>query len=417
MPNPRQDRFARPLLRKRFRHVAAALLSTALLFIGPAAAWAEESIVIDFVRHGQTPDNVADIISTSVPGGELTQTGQEEAQAVANVLAPLQPVGIYASELIRTQETAAPLATLLDLPVQVLPGLNEIGAGIYNGYPTDSLAGILWELPPVAWVLGLDFVPIPGSTDPNGMAFDESFSAAVQAIYDNTVSVASVNGNPTDVAFSSEGAIATWTLMNVNNPDFLLVLTQWLDTGQLLPNTGIVAVEGDPQDGWTLVSWNGEPVPPASLPTELFVDARDLIEAPQLAGYNIHEALLTGDPTTIVNAIQEGVDNVGTATLHFPVAVISDIVDAVLGTSSASTVADTSTDIQNAAANLGTELNLGTLPGGFSLDAPFSGFNLGDLSADLANLFPTIATGLGGLLPGELGATVVESVVSSLALL
>ena len=34
---------------------------------------------------------------------------------------------------------------------------------------------------------------------------------------------------------------------------------------------GTVVVQGDPQDGWTMVSWDGMPVPAASLPTELFV--------------------------------------------------------------------------------------------------------------------------------------------------
>ena len=73
-----------------------------------------------------------------------------------------------------------------------------------------------------------------------------------------------------------------------------------------------------PQDGWTLVSWDGTPVPPASLPTELFVDVRDLIVPPQFAAYNIWQGLLTGDPTTIVNSVRDGVHEVGTAMVGFP---------------------------------------------------------------------------------------------------
>jgi hypothetical protein len=96
---------------------------------------------------------------------------------------------------------------------------------------------------------------------------------------------------------------------------------------------GTVVVQGDPQDGWTLVSWNGITVPPASLPTELFVDVRDLIMAPQFAAHNVWEALLTGDPTTIVNSIRDGVHEIGTATVQFPLAVTQDLVDAVGGTS------------------------------------------------------------------------------------
>ncbi len=135
------------------------------------------------------------------------------------------------------------------------------------------------------------------------------------------------NGQITDVAFSSEFAIEVGTLLNINNPDPLLMLTH------PLPNTGSVVVQGSPQGGWTLVSWDGIPVPPASLPTKLFVDVRDLITAPQFAVYDSLAALGTGDPTTIVNAVSDGVDEVAIATLHFPLAVTRDLVDAVTNTS------------------------------------------------------------------------------------
>ena len=82
-------------------------------------------------------------------------------------------------------------------------------------------------------------------------------------------------------------------------------------------------------DGWTLISWDGTPVPEASLTTELFVDFRDLITAPQMASYDIWQALLTLDPSTISQAIDTGFDNVGAAITQFPVAVIDDITDAV----------------------------------------------------------------------------------------
>jgi hypothetical protein len=51
----------------------------------------EESIVIDFVRHGQSVANAAGLFDTSVPGTGLTLLGQEQAQAIANVLAREAP--------------------------------------------------------------------------------------------------------------------------------------------------------------------------------------------------------------------------------------------------------------------------------------------------------------------------------------
>lgn len=293
---------------KRLRYGAAAVLASALLCLGSATAWADEPIVIDFVRHGQSIGDVQNLMDTTPPGTDLTAVGQSQAQTVAEALAQQGSyAGIYASELVRTQETAQYLADALNnMSVEILPGLNEINAGIFAGQPVGSPEGLFYLLAPMAWVLGAEFVPIPGSTEPNGIVFDETFGNAVQTIYDNTVSA--VGSNPADVAFSSAGAMATWALMNVNNPDFGLVFDELLTTGQLLPNGGVVVVQGDPQDGWTMVSYDGQPVPQdPGLPTELFVNVRNLIEAPQFAAYNIYEATLS----TLAGSVQGATANLG----------------------------------------------------------------------------------------------------------
>jgi hypothetical protein len=324
--------------RNRLRFVTVGLLSTALMSVGSALAWADDgSIVLDFVRHGQSIDNAAGIIDSQPPGTALTTTGEHEASTVANSIISeygTNIAGVFDSQELRTQETAGPLVAELvasgnNTPLQTLAGLNEIPAGIFNGYPTDSLEGILYLLGPLAWVFGLDLVPDLGDPSVNGVTFDEGFSNAVQTIYDGTVG--SGVSNPTDVAFSSEGAIAVWTLMNVNNPDFSVLLQEIANTGGFLSNTGQVVVEGEPGD-WTLVSYDGTAVPQnPGLPTELFVDFRNLIEAPQFAGYDIYEALLSGNSATIDAALQAGITQVDTALTQFPVEVFDDIVAALGG--------------------------------------------------------------------------------------
>jgi hypothetical protein len=324
--------------RNRLRFVVVGLLSTGLMSIGSAMAWADDgSIVLDFVRHGQSIDNAAGIIDTEPPGTGLTTTiGEGQAGTVAQEIQSAYGnniVGLFDSEELRTQQTAVPLEQLLaasghTAPLETLPGLNEIPAGIFNGYPTDSLEGILYLLGPLAWVFGLDLVPDIGDPSVNGVTFDESFGGAVQTIYDGT---ASATGTPTDVAFSSEGAIAVWTLMNVNNPDFSVLLQEVEETEGFLPNTGQVVIEGSPGD-WTLVSYDGTAVPQdPGLGTELFVDFRNLIEAPQFAGYDIYEALLSGNSATIDAALQAGITQVDTALTQFPVEVFDDIVAALGG--------------------------------------------------------------------------------------
>ena len=309
--------------------LAVGLLSAALLSMGSATAWADDgSIVLDFVRHGESGDMTA--INTMVPGPELTATGEQQASDLAIALKHSGIDEIWASTMVRSQETAAPLADELGLSIQPLQaGLNEIDAGIFEGAPTNvgdlPLGGALYLLAPALWTLGLTSVPQLGSTDANGIVFDQRVDEAVQTIY------AGSSAGDTDAVFSHEGTIAIWTLMNVNNPDFPLVLNELFSTGELLPYTGQVVVDGSPGD-WTLVSWDGTPVPQdPGLATDLFVDFRSLIEAPQFAVYDIYEAL-TGNSATIDAALQTGLGQVDTALAQFPVAVFDDIVTAFGGT-------------------------------------------------------------------------------------
>jgi PE family/Histidine phosphatase superfamily (branch 1) len=290
----------------------------------------QQSIVIDFVRHGQSIGNAANLIDTAVPGLPLTALGQQQATAIGTVLGGQGNfAGVFESQLTRVQQTAF-FAGMTN--VTILPGLNEISAGIFDGAPDISPQGLLYLVAPVAWTLGFPIVPMlaPGTAHFNGIVFDQGFTNAMQTMYGTAITnpvVNPANGQITDVAFSSEFAIEVGTLMNVNNPNPLLMLTH------PLPNTGVVVVQGSPQGGWTMTSWDGIPVGPPTLPTKLFVDVRNLITAPQFAAWNSWAALGTGDPTTIVNAAQNGVDEVAGATLHFPIAVARDVVHAVTHTS------------------------------------------------------------------------------------
>lgn len=290
----------------------------------------QQSIVIEFVRHGQSIGNAANLIDTGVPGLPLTALGQQQATAIGTVLGGQGNfAGVFMSQLTRVQQTAF-YAGMTNVPI--LPGLNEISAGVFDGAPDISPQGLMYLVAPLAWTLGFPIVPMlaPGSAHINGVVFDQGFTNAMQTMYGTAMTNAVVNpanGHVTDVAFSSEFAIEVGTLMNVNNPDPLLMLTH------PLPNTGIVVVQGSPQGGWTMTSWNGIPVGPPTLPTKLFVDVRDLITAPQFAAWNGWAALGTGDPTTIVDAVQNGVDQVAAATVHFPFAVTRDLVHAVTHTS------------------------------------------------------------------------------------
>ncbi|MEB3049770.1 histidine phosphatase family protein [Mycolicibacter sp. MYC123] len=294
-------------------------------------------MVLDLVRHAQSEDNVSGVLGTVPPGAPITDLGETQAAALAGKLAdPDSYAGIYASQFIRTQETADGWLTAAgsDLHPTVLAGLNELNAGFLEGQTMTSQAeGLLYMVAPLAWMFGQYWVPQLGSTiDPNGMAFNDRFTDAIDTIYNQ--GAAGADGTFDSVAFSHAASISTWVMMNVKNPDFELFF-QSLQQG-LLPNTGQVVIEGNPTDGWTLVSWNGQDVAEnPGLLTGLFVDVRDLMVAPQMAGWHITEALQGGDPTEIMAALQTGFTDVFSAISAFPQAVIDTLTSAAGGSAEA----------------------------------------------------------------------------------
>jgi broad specificity phosphatase PhoE len=305
---------------RRLFYVAATFVATIVLMLGAALpAWAAEAMTLTFVRHGESEANAAGVIDTSVPGPHLTELGRQQAEDVADELAGNNYDGVYASSMIRTQETAQPLADQLGQPIVVLPGLREIDAGVFEGQSEDSgLGRIGYVLAPVAWTLGARFVPVLGSTD--GNAFDARVDDAVQTIYDS--------GDRNAVVFSHGATIMFWTMMNVDNPDLGLILSHPLD------NAAVVVITGNPEDGWTLQNWDGvEVAAEPSLPTKLFVDVRNVVTAPQTAIYRIGQAFAAGDIAGLANAIRDGVVDVATKVVGFVPKVVSDVVGSLGGSS------------------------------------------------------------------------------------
>ena len=69
------------------RFVTVGLLSTGLMSVGSALAWADDrSIILDFIRHAQSIDNAA-ASSTRAARNAITQTGFSQAQTVGNAIA------------------------------------------------------------------------------------------------------------------------------------------------------------------------------------------------------------------------------------------------------------------------------------------------------------------------------------------
>ena len=88
---------------------------------------------IYLVRHGETLANRQGILQgwTNNP---LDDTGRKQAAALVTRAGRVKLDALYTSDLLRTQETAAPLAADRGLEPAVLPGLREISFGKWDGH-------------------------------------------------------------------------------------------------------------------------------------------------------------------------------------------------------------------------------------------------------------------------------------------
>jgi broad specificity phosphatase PhoE len=253
-PSARQAIHMRNRTRTVIWKAAAAL--AAVITVGACSGSPQvRSITLTFIRHAESQSNAQHVINTDIPGPSLTEEGQGQAEQLAHQLSRNNFDGIYASDMVRTQQTAAPLAHALGKSVEILPGLREIDAGRYNNSPAkradskclpDPGSSRPWSpctylLAPADWLRGDRKDAVPGSI--SGDEFNDQFTAAVQKIYDS--------GNSKPVAFGHAESIMYWTLMNVKNPNDNLA------TSHPLQNLGRVVISGSPTTGWTLVDWDG----------------------------------------------------------------------------------------------------------------------------------------------------------------
>lgn len=200
------------------------------------------------VRHGQIPSNVHGILDTDEPGPSLTDLGREQARALVTTLHDEPIEGLWASLLVRTQETLLPTASARHLPVSVLPGLREIRAGDLEGERTREAQRAYMETI-FAWATGDPDRRMPGGE--TGHEFFARFEGALAEI--------AATGVEDAVVASHGAAIRCWsaTIEGADREFF---------GSRPLPNTAIVAVEGEPGT-WRMRAWReaplGQPVSPA----------------------------------------------------------------------------------------------------------------------------------------------------------
>jgi len=188
------------------------------------------------IRHGRTASNVDGLLDTAPPGAELDEAGLEQARVLADRLAAESLDAVYASDLVRTRQTAQPLAERHGVEVAILEGLREIQAG-------DQELSDVWD----------DYIAVlrgwaMGDTDarrPGGDTFHEFFER-----FDAAVHHIATAGHEVAALVSHGAALRTWTGQRVNG------MTPRDAATRALGNTAVVVLEGSPADGWTLVEWD-----------------------------------------------------------------------------------------------------------------------------------------------------------------
>ncbi|MEV7607080.1 histidine phosphatase family protein [Paenarthrobacter sp. NPDC089322] len=195
------------------------------------------------IRHGQTPGNVAGQLDTAFPGPGLTELGERQADALPEALAGESIDALFTSTLLRTQRTALPLAKATGLEPEILDGVHEIEAGTLEK-KTDHESHLRYMSTVFSWSEGDFDVRMPGAF--NGHDFFARFDASVDKVV--------AAGHSTAAIVSHGAAIRCWAGRRAAD----------IDTGfaesHMLPNTGVVALEGDPESGWRVLHWDQVPV-------------------------------------------------------------------------------------------------------------------------------------------------------------
>ncbi|MDP5226321.1 MULTISPECIES: histidine phosphatase family protein [Arthrobacter] len=203
---------------------------------------------IYFIRHGQTPSNVEGALDTAFPGAALSGLGEAQAAALPAAFETLGLRGVYVSPLLRTRQTAAPLAAALGLEAQVLPGLAEIPAGELEMLSDDGSLRRYVDCVR-AWMHGELGRAMPGG--PDGHTFVDRFDAAI-------ASIAARHADDDAVAVVSHGAaIRCYAALRTD-------LTEERRAGLMIMNTGGAVVDGRP-GAWRLTHWQTEPFGGAAL--------------------------------------------------------------------------------------------------------------------------------------------------------
>lgn len=205
-------------------------------------------------RHGQTESNLAHRLDSRPPGAPLTERGHLQAAALGAALAAGDVVAVLSSVAVRAQQTAASVAAVLGLEVDVRPGLQETDAGDYEDR-SDEAAHHGFGAVYGAWHTGALETVMPGGESGQDVVarFTPVLDAARPLLAAGSVVVV------------SHGAAIRLVAAVLGGVDGRFAESTRLE------NTATVVLEPLGGDGWRCVAW-GPHVPPFTAPADAGVD-------------------------------------------------------------------------------------------------------------------------------------------------
>ena len=198
---------------------------------------------IYLIRHGQTEMNAIHRIDSYRPGASLTELGRRQAAELVERFDGIDIEGIHVSTLVRTRETASPLARARGLEPVEHAGLREIEAGSLEG-GTDEASYREYFSTLERWLRGSLDEPMGGGVS----------GAEVLARYDSAIEDIERTRARSVAIVSHGGVIGLWAGARAAG------LTIELVTSRYLTNTQMCVLEGDLATGYRALSWFGEPV-------------------------------------------------------------------------------------------------------------------------------------------------------------
>lgn len=160
-------------------------------------------------RHAHADSNDGDVVSCLPPGEGLTDAGRREARALGEAVARDGVELGVATELRRTQETLELALAGRGVPTLVLPELNEIHFGSFEGGALDAYREWAWAHEPD--------VECPGGGESRATAAAR-FAAGLHALLDRPEDTALVVGHSLPIRYvldAADGSFPTQRVVHV----------------------------------------------------------------------------------------------------------------------------------------------------------------------------------------------------------